>query len=195
MAVVEVIVRKRVRSGQVDEHEVRVGARLYASLAREAEPAGNVVRCDASDEGELEAPGAMALTQQKRKHRLATGDAAPGGERVCSILQPPRCRRVVRCDHRQRSLGERVPERLALAARAQRRRALRDVAEGLGILVGQRQVVRARLTADVDAPGTGGGHERDPAAGRDVNHVQRAAAPLRKLDRACDRLKLGDGRP
>jgi allantoinase len=59
-------------------------------------------------------------------------------------------------------------ERLALVAWAQRRGAFRDGAEGLGVLLGEHQVVRAGLTADVN-----------PAAARRGNRCAQATKARR----------------
>ena len=94
------------------------------------------------------------------------------------MLQRRRCGRVVGRHHRQCAVFQRAPQRLALRARAQGRRAFRERAEPLGVVLVEDEVVRAGLAAHVDAARAGLGHERDAAAGRDVDDVQGAAGLL-----------------
>ena len=93
-----------------------------------------------------------------------------------------------------RDVVEGGPQRVALGGGAQRRRALRDGPEALGVVLVEDEVMRARLARRVDAAGAGLGDERDPAAGRDVHDVQRTAGLPREEQRAADRLDLGDRR-
>src|SRR6202035_2331210 len=161
--------RELFRGSEVDEHEVGIGAWLEATLAVEAEPAGDVSRGDPGDQVEVEAPGAMALAQQQSEQRLATGDPSPRGEGVVCALQRRGRWRMVRRDHRQPPVVERVPQRLALVTRAQRRRTFRDVAESVGVLLGEYEVVRARLAADVDSACACLGDDCYSAPRRDMN--------------------------
>ena len=74
-----------------------------------------------------------------------------------------------------RPVGDGPPERLALGSVAERRRALGRHAEALDVVVGEEQVVRARLDGHVDAARAGLGSQRHAAAGADVHDVQRGA--------------------
>ena len=91
-------------------------------------------------------------------------------------------------------VAEPRPERVAVGRPAQRRRALRDRAEPLGVVGAEHEVVRAGLARHVDPARPRGGDQRDAAPGRDVDDVERAAGLLREQDRAADRLQLGDDR-
>ena len=59
------------------------------------------------------------------------------------------------------------------------------------VLVGEQEVVRARLAGHVDAAGARLGDDGDAAAVLDVDDVERAARLLGDRDRAADRLELG----
>ena len=89
----------------------------------------------------------------------------------------------------------RAPQRLDLLALADRRRALRRHPDRDRVLLVEREVVRARLAGDVDAPRSRLGDEPHAGGARDVDDVQRAPRLLRQLERAPDRAELGDDRP
>ena len=94
--------------------------------------------------------------EQQAEHRLRARDPAPGGGEV-ALLHLGRARRVVGGD--ERDVAQRAPERLDLVGRPQRRRALRARAERLEVVLGEGQVVRARL-----ARGVARRHEGDALA-------------------------------
>ena len=121
--------------------------------------------------------------EQQGEHRLRAGDPAPGGGEV-ALLHLGRARRVVGGD--ERDVVQRAPQRFDLVGRPQRGRALRAGAERLEVVLGEGQIVRARL-----ARGVARRHEGDALGAADVHHVQVAAGALGELDRDLDRLQLG----
>ena len=100
--------------------------------------------------------------EQRAPERLAAGDAAPDRERIITLLQLRRRRRVVGRDDRDRAREQLRPERLDLDARPQRRRALGERADALRVLVGEQEVVGTRLAGHVDATGARLGDEHAP---------------------------------
>ena len=135
----------------------------------------------------------VAGVEQDAEQDLAAGDPAPDREEVVALLELGQRRRMVARD--EGDVADRRPQRVALGRRAQRRRALGDRAEALGVVLVEHEVVRAGLARRVDPARPGLGDERDPAAGRHVHDVQGAAGLLREQQGAADRLDLGDRRP
>ena len=168
---------------QVDDREVGVEAGLEPAFAREPEAVrrrGARQRCNHL---EREA-AALGDGEQRAPERLAAGDAAPDRERIVTLLQLGRRRRVVGRDDRDRAREQLRPERLDLDARPQRRRALGERADALRVLVGEQEVVGARLAGHVDATGARLGDEQHRGGRARVDDVQRAAGLLRHRDRA-----------
>src|SRR4051794_20514537 len=184
-------------AGEVDKHEVGVGAALEATLAAEAQAPRRAGARELGELDERQPARVVAGVEQQREQRLGAGDAAPDGEEVAAVvvaLELGRRRRVVGGDERDGAVMERGPEGVALGRRAERRRALGDRAEALGVLLVEHEVVRSRLARGVDAAGARLRHARDAAAGRDVHNVQRAAGLFGEQQRPADRLDLGDRR-
>ncbi len=75
--------------------------------------------------------------------------------------------------------------------RADRRRAFRQRADLLDILVGEDEIVRAGLATNVHTTCSRLGHQSDATSGADMDDVQRAAGFLGEEDGALDGLQLG----
>ena len=128
VAVEQVAGREHALVAEVDDREVGVEARLEPALAGETEPLGR--GCTRQRRNGLERQAALLGDRQQRgPERLAARDAAPYRERVVTLLQIRRRRRVVGGDERDRAREQLRPERLDLGARPQRRRALGERAD------------------------------------------------------------------
>ena len=117
---------------------------------------------------------------QHGQRRLHAGDASPRGSEVARLERRLR-RRVIGCDDVDMAVQQLGPQSAsAIAADAEGRRALRDGAEPLHVLLGEEQVMRTRLDRDVDTPRLRFKCQRDAAARADMHDVQRRARFARK---------------
>src|SRR5215204_5945654 len=179
---------------EIDEGEIRVGPYLETTLPGEPEAIRHVPRGERGDLLERHTARVLALIEHHVQKGLATGDAAPRPEEVAAGLHVRGAGRMIRGDERDVVFEDPLPELLEILVRAQRRGALRARAELLNVLLGQDEVVSARLAGDVDAFGARDRDEGDAPPRADVHDVQRASGLLGEEDRPPDRLQLGGHR-
>src|SRR5439155_1373275 len=190
VAVEEILAANEVMMAEVGDPEIGIEARCDVALARQPESLRDVGRRDGGD-ARLVQP---ALGQQQLARRLAARHATPHMKEVLPALQLEGAGRVVGNDHRQSSLGQHVPEAIAIVRGPEGRRAFAHAAKALEVLLHIQEVVGTGLGADVDASLLGLADELRPHDGADVDDVQRAAGFGSELDRAKDRSELGFGR-
>ena len=98
---------------------------------------------------------------------------------------------MVRRDEIDAAVEHFSPEHGVLVGMTQRRRALGGDADGIEILLREKQVVRTRLHRHVHAARASFGRFRDAAAGADMHDVKLRAGLPREIDGARDRVDLG----
>ena len=184
---------------RVEEDDVGVAADLDGALAVEAEARGGRRRQEVDHPLEGDPALGDALAVEDRQQRLDAGRAVADlverdAVRGCGLLRVEAVGDVVGGDEVERAVGETRPQRVAVGRGAERRGD--DVAgagDGIGVvvaLVGEDEVVRARLGRDPDAGRLGAPDLVERRGRRQVDDVDRGVRHPRERERPRRRHRL-----
>ena len=188
---VEIRGRDRAVGGGVEEHDVGVAARRQPALPREAVQASRSGAAQLHPASQVDPAAEDALGVHERQPHL---DAARAGQvpEHAVLAGHPAAGAVVGRDDVDRAVGERPPQRVAVLARAQRRRPHELRAElRVGVeLIPEQQMVQQRLPERRLAGVARTAQLGHRVGGREMEDENRAAGQPGDRERAVGGLAL-----